>query len=237
MKIMNQDIEANLNRITSQIAAACERSNRKPADIRVLLATKTVTAERLQVVLQKNYRLFGENKVQELIKKQSTLQNQDIEWHFIGRLQSNKVKDVLPRCQLIHSLDRLSLAEEIQKRATQIVNVLIEVHSGTEDSKAGVTPEALSEFAKQLEAFGKIRIQGVMTIADNAENADAVRMCFRRTKQSFEHLKALSLKNADLKYISMGMSNDFELAIEEGSNLLRLGSCVFGKRPIAENEN
>ncbi|MCC6138440.1 MAG: YggS family pyridoxal phosphate-dependent enzyme [Bdellovibrionaceae bacterium] len=234
MKFMDKDIETNLKHISEQINAACARSGRHASDIRVLLATKTVSAERLQNVLQKNYTLFGENTAQELVKKQSELKNQDIEWHFIGRLQSNKVKDVLPHCRLIHSLDRMSLAQEIQKRATQTVNVLVEVHSGTEDSKAGISPEELPEFAQQLLPFDKICIQGVMTIADNATNTEAVRNCFRRTKESFEKLKTLSLKNCDLKYISMGMSNDFELAIEEGANIIRLGSAVFGKRTLPQ---
>ncbi len=224
------DIAKNLQDIHKKITAACEKSGRSVDDIRLLLATKTVPTAVLRDVLKMDYRLFGENTAQELVRKESELADQEIEWHFIGQLQSNKVKDILPHCTLIHSLDRLSLAQEIQKRATHPVSVLIEIHSSPEATKAGIAPEELEVFAKQLENMDKIRIQGVMTIAENADEAQKVRQCFKTTKTCFESLKGLHLKNADLKYLSMGMSNDYEMAIEEGANLIRLGSAVFGAR-------
>lgn len=227
---MSDPIAANLHSIEDRVNAACVRVGRSPQDVRILLATKTVPPDRLILALQRNYRLFGENTAQELQKKQAQLTNQNIEWHFIGRLQTNKVKDVLPRASLIHSLDRWNLAEEIQKRAVAPVPVLIEIHSSGEESKAGVSPAELEEFAHRLEGLDKIRVMGVMTIAENATDASAVRKCFRTTRQCFEKLREMGLKNADLKYISMGMSGDFEIAIEEGANLIRLGSVVFGNR-------
>ncbi len=219
-----------LDHIEERIRAACQRAGRKPEDVHVLLATKTVPAERLILPLQRNYRLFGENTAQELIKKQLQLTHQDIQWHFIGRLQTNKVKDVLPRAVLIHSLDRWNLAEEIQKRATRAVSVLLEIHSSEEDTKAGLAPKEVEAFARELEKLDKIRIEGVMTIAENATDAHKVRRCFRETRECYEKLQALKLKNCMLKYLSMGMSTDFEIAIEEGANLIRLGSVVFGER-------
>lgn len=227
---MSDSIAAHLMRVEKQIAEACSRAGRNPKDVRILLATKTIPPERLILALQQNYRLFGENTAQELVKKQQQLAQQDIEWHFIGRLQTNKVKDVLPRATLIHSLDRLNLAEEIQKRAQKPMGVLIEIHSSGEDSKTGVSPKGLEEFARRLEPMDKLVIQGVMTVAENATDPEKVRQCFRETRKCFEKLKSLKLKNADLKYISMGMSNDFEIAIEEGANLIRLGSVIFGAR-------
>lgn len=224
------NLKDKLQLIEDKIASACQRSQRNTRDVRVLLATKTVEIPTLREALSDNYRLFGENKVQELLQKQSELLDQDIEWHFIGRLQSNKVKDVLTRCSLIHSLDRLSLAQEIQKRATKPVPVLIEIHSSSEESKAGIAPQNLASFVHELESLDKIEIQGVMTLAENSEDPYRVRQCFRKTRECFEKLKELKPKNSHLKYISMGMSNDFEVAIEEGSNLIRLGSAVFGPR-------
>lgn len=217
-------------RVEKQLNEACARSGRNSKDVRILLATKTIPPERLILALQQNYRLFGENTAQELVKKQQQLMQKDIEWHFIGRLQTNKVKDVLPRVTLIHSLDRLNLAEEIQKRAQKPVGVLIEIHSSGENTKTGVSPDQLEDFARHLEAFDKIVVQGVMTVAENATDSNKVRQCFRETRQCFEKLKALQLKNGDLKYVSMGMSGDFEMAIEEGANLIRLGSVIFGAR-------
>lgn len=225
------NLKNKLQLIEDKISKACQRSQRNPHDVRILLATKTVEIQTLREVLSFNYRLFGENKVQELIQKQSELLDQDIEWHFIGRLQSNKVKDVLNRCALIHSLDRLSLAQEIQKRATKTIPVLIEIHSSSEDSKAGITPKDLEAFVRELESFDKIEIQGVMTLAENSKDPSSIRQCFHKTRLCFEKLKELQPQNRNIKYISMGMSNDFEIAIEEGANLVRLGSAVFGERP------
>ena len=225
------DLKNKLEAIQKKIVSACERSQRNPHDIRVLLATKTVSPSLLCDVLNLNYRLFGENKVQELIEKQSQLKSQEIEWHFIGRLQTNKVKDVLHRCTLIHSLDRLSLAQEIQKRATQPTPVLIEIHSTTEASKAGISPHDLTSFVRELESLDKISIQGVMTLAANTEDPAQIRQCFRETRQCFEALQKLQPQNKNIKYLSMGMSHDFEIAIEEGANIIRIGSAVFGERP------
>lgn len=230
LSIKDMSFVMNLHRIEERIAAACQRVGRSPRDIQVLLACKSVAAKDLKPLLESGYSLYGENTAQELIKKQSELKSQDIQWHFIGRLQTNKVKDVISRCTLIHSLDRWSLAEEIHKRAQQSINVLLEIHSSTEDTKAGIHPEELVAFVKKLENLDKICIQGVMTIADNSTDSEKVRDCFRITKKCFTLLQSLKLKNADLKYISMGMSSDYEIAVEEGANIVRLGTVVFGPR-------
>lgn len=221
---------ANLKDVETRIRAACTRSQRNPEDVRVLLATKTVPVDRLTLALQQGYNLFGENTSQELVKKYSALESQKIEWHFIGRLQTNKVKDVVSRCQCIHSLDRLSLAQEIQKRALTPIQVLIEIHASNENSKAGISPENIEEFFMQIHKMDKLIISGVMTIADNTDDEALVRKAFQKTKRSFETLKRLSTHPEHVQYLSMGMSSDFEIAIEEGANLVRLGSTVFGQR-------
>lgn len=223
-------IEANLKDVDARIRAACSRSGRNSADVRVLLATKTVSPERLQFALKNNYRLFGENTAQELIKKYGALSNENIEWHFIGRLQTNKVKDVLPRCECIHSLDRLSLAQEIQKRAIKPIRVLIEIHASNEESKAGTSVEELPQFLQSIAKMDKLIVSGVMTIADNVTEPDLIRKAFRKTKDSFDIIKKWSNTPEEVTILSMGMSSDYEIAIEEGANLIRLGSTVFGKR-------
>jgi PLP dependent protein len=194
---------ANLKNVESRIRAACTRSKRDPADIHVLLATKTVSSDRLTIAHQNGYNLFGENTAQELVKKHTAFETQLIDWHFIGRLQTNKVKDVVARCQCIHSLDRLSLAQEIQKRATKPIKVLIEIHASNEASKAGIAPEALEDFLSQIQNMDKLIVSGVMTIADNSEDEALVRNAFKRTKSCFDKMKHLSSHPEQVQYISV----------------------------------
>jgi PLP dependent protein len=220
----------NLKDVESRIRSACARAQRNPDEIRILLATKTVSPERLKIAFKQGYTLFGENTAQELVKKYAAFERENIDWHFIGRLQTNKVKDVVNRCHCIHSLDRISLAKEIQKRASQPVHVLIEIHASQEQSKAGIAPENIEDFLAELRNMDKLIVSGVMTIADNSNDSQLVRNAFRTTKAVFEKVKQLSPQPERVQFLSMGMSSDFEIAIEEGANLIRLGSIIFGKR-------
>ncbi len=171
---------------------------------------------------------MGENRVQELLEKLPSLSDLPIEWHFIGQLQSNKVKSLLPHVKLIHSLDRLSLAEEIQKQAEKLsleVNVLIEINTSGESSKGGVPPSELENMISKLKSFPRVHVQGIMTVPVDGSEAE-VRRCFQTAKELLdEHRSQLGEG-----ILSMGMSGDFEWAIEEGSTLIRVGSTVFGKR-------
>jgi hypothetical protein len=156
-----------------------------------------------------------------------------VEWHFIGHLQTNKVKDVLGRCSLIHSLDRLSLAQEIDRRAMSLdkpVDVLIEVNTSREQTKSGLPANQVIGFCKALSSFKNLRIKGLMTMAMPSENPEQVRQCFRDLKKLSEEIATLKLPHFEMKELSMGMSQDFTLAIEEGATLIRLGSAVFGER-------
>lgn len=229
-EMSSDPIEANLKHVEERIRNACARAGRNPADIRVLLATKTVAPDRLMIAVQNRYTLFGENTAQELVKKYGEFPNSSIEWHFIGRLQTNKVKDVLPRCHCIHSLDRFSLAQEIQKRATKPVRVLIEIHSSDEDTKAGISLEQLPTFLHSIANMDKLIVSGAMTIADNVTEPEQIRKAFRKTKDALEIIKNWSPTPEQVTVLSMGMSSDYEIAIEEGANLIRLGSAVFGQR-------
>jgi pyridoxal phosphate enzyme (YggS family) len=225
---MNTELTHAIAEIRSRMVHACERTGRNPQDVRLLLASKTVTPSRIRDAFHSGAELFGENKVQEWITKLPELADLPIEWHFIGQLQSNKVKLILPHVNLIHSLDRLSLAEEIQKQAEKLnlhINTLIEINSSGEENKGGVALEQAEEFIQKLKSFDRIRVCGLMTVPMNGTEKE-VRNCFRKTRELLQTLKP---HLAD-SILSMGMSGDFEWAIEEGSTLIRVGSSVFGKR-------
>ena len=225
---METELIHKIAEIRSRMVHACERSGRDPSSVRLLLASKTVDPLRVRDAFHAGAELFGENKVQELTSKIPELTDLPIEWHFIGQLQSNKVKQVVPHVKLIHSLDRMSLAEEIQKQAikfNQTVNVLIEVNSSGEENKGGIALDQTEHFICELKKFDRIRICGLMTVPMNGTEKQ-VRDCFRKTKSLFDRVSPL----LEDQILSMGMSGDFEWAIEEGSTLIRVGSSVFGQR-------
>ena len=225
---MENELIHKIAEIRSRMVHACERAGRSPDSVRLLLASKTVAPLRIRDAFHAGAELFGENKVQELVSKLPDLTDLPIEWHFIGQLQSNKVKQVVPYVRLIHSLDRLSLAEEIQKQAikfNQSVNVLVEINSSGEENKGGIVIDQAESFIRDLRKFDRIRICGLMTVPVNGTEKQ-VRDCFRKTKSLFDRISTL----LDDHILSMGMSGDFEWAIEEGSTLIRVGSSVFGQR-------
>jgi PLP dependent protein len=223
-----------LQNVEERIQKACERSGRSRSEVQLLLASKKVTAERLQPLLSTPYTLLGENTVQELVQKQNALINSDFTWHFIGHLQTNKVKDLIGRCRLIQSVDRLSLAQEISKRAQQKntpTDILIEVNTSGELQKSGCSREKVLELCRAISQLSHIQVKGLMTVPQNSPIEEDVRKNFRTLKQIFLDLKKHKLPNVEMRDLSMGMSNDFEWAIEEGSTIVRIGSLIFGERP------
>ena len=176
---------------------------------------------------------FGENKVQELISKKERLP-EDIRWHFIGKLQTNKVKYIIDKVHMIHSLDRESLCEEIQKRAEKIdriIDCLVQVNISKEDSKHGLYEEDVIDFITNISnKYTNIRIKGLMTMAPFTENEDEVREVFRSLKNLSLDIDKLNIPNVSMKYLSMGMSNDYKIAVEEGSTIVRVGTSIFGER-------
>lgn len=222
-----------LQNVEARIQAACERSGRKRSSVRLLLASKKVDADRLQPLLSTPYTLLGENTVQELVGKQNKLADASFEWHFIGHLQTNKVKDLMGRCQLIHSVDRLSLAQEISKRAQQKntpTSILIEVNTSGELQKSGCAPDKVTELCRAISQMSHVRVLGLMTVPQNSSQEEVVRGNFRTLKKIFIELQKQNIPNIEMRELSMGMSNDFEWAIEEGSTIIRVGSLVFGER-------
>ena len=203
-------------------------------DITLIAVSKTVDEEKVLEAYEHGQRDFGENKVQELTKKESSLNNlKDINFHMIGYLQSNKVKYLVNTAKLIHSLDRKSLIKEMEKRGKSedfVFNCLVQVNLAKEESKSGIYLEDLEELLTSIENSKFVKVKGLMMIAPFYEDAEEVRPLFRKMKELFDELKVRDFKNIEMKYLSMGMSHDYKVAVEEGSNMVRIGTDIFGKR-------
>ncbi len=225
-------IRENYEKILSRVREAAARSGREPGEIKVIAVSKTVTADRVKTAFDAGLTDFGENRVQELCDKTDIL---DIgcNWHLIGHLQTNKVKYIADRVSMIHSLDSLELADEIRKRAQKAgrrMDVLVQVNVAGEESKFGIKPEETLEFVKAVGKMENIKVKGLMTIAPMAENPENIRWVFANLRKLLIDIRKENIDNIDMDYLSMGMSNDFEVAIEEGSNMVRIGTALFGKR-------
>ncbi len=220
-----------LEKVLERIERACVRAGRDPKEVKLLGASKTVPPERIRTFYECGLKTFGENRVQEFLKKLDKLSDLSIDWHFIGRLQTNKVKYLMGKVSLIHSLDRESLADEIDKRAGKagkVQDVLIEVNVGGEESKGGVEPEKLRNLFEYALSKENLRVIGLMTIPPYLEDPEEVRPFFaklRYLKDSLEREFGL-----ELPHLSMGMSHDFEVAVEEGATIVRVGTLLFGER-------
>ena len=227
------DLESNIKNINRRIKEAAERAGRDPNKIKLVAVTKRVEAERIKQALDLGINTFGENYAQEFRDKCKALSEQidkEIKWHFIGQLQKNKVKYLVGKVEMIHSLDSLSVAKEINKRAESLettVPVLIEVDTGGEESKGGVTPTGLKDFLNELKELPSIEVQGLMTMPPYFDNIEMARPYFIKLRELRDEL-AQSFPN--LNELSMGMSGDFEIAIEEGATIIRVGSAIFGER-------
>ena len=202
-----------------------------PKGVKLLAVSKTKPLEELEEAYISGMRDFGENKVQELVKKSENFHD-DVRWHFIGQLQSNKVKYLVDKVYLIHSLGSISLLNEIEKvfgKANKVADALIQINIGREASKSGILEENLYEFIEAIEKCNHVSIKGIMVIIPNGNDEDN-RTYFKKTKKIFEELKEKNYKNINMNILSMGMTHDFMAAIEEGSNLVRVGTGIFGER-------
>ena len=225
-------LKENLKRVEDKITASCERSGRNREDVTLIAVSKTKPVETLQEAYNIGVRVFGENKVQELVEKYETLPK-DIRWHMIGHLQRNKVKYIIDKVDLIHSVDSLRLAETIDREAKKhnlTANILIEVNVAGEDSKFGVPPEELENLVDGISHFSNIQVRGLMTIAPFVENAEENRAVFARLRKLSVDIAAKNIDNVNMGLLSMGMTNDYEVAIEEGATIIRVGTGIFGER-------
>lgn len=220
-----KSVESNLQIITEKIAKACEKVGRDPEEVTIIAVTKYVTIERAQEALKAGIIHLGENRDQELLKKYEVLGNQPI-WHFIGTLQTRKVKKIIDKVDYIHSLDRLSLAEEIHKRANRKIPCFVQVNVSGEESKHGLPPEEVLPFIQQLAMYSNIEIVGLMTMAPYIKDEQILRNCFRSLKQLQDEIQNLKLPYAPCTELSMGMSNDYEIAVEEGATFVRIGTSL-----------
>lgn len=229
-----QEIIENIQHIKQRIETACIKANRNSNEIKLLLATKTVSSERIKIAIQNGATLIAENKIQELKEKYEDLKNTPHINHFIGHLQSNKIKDILKYdVACLQSLDRNELAEKLHQRLLtehKTLEVLIQVNTSSEESKFGVPPENTISLVQQVAQFNTLKIKGLMTIGLFSAEVDKVRKCFQLLKKLQQEIIELQIPNVEMNELSMGMSGDLEIAIEEGATIIRVGTAIFGKR-------
>lgn len=222
----------NLGQVEKRIEEACKKGKRKREEVTLIAVSKTKPVSMIETIYQAGVREFGENKVQELCEKYE-LMEKDIHWHMIGHLQRNKVRQVIEKVYLIHSVDSLRLAQQIEQEAAKLektVSILVEVNVAKEASKFGIMLEETENFLKEISAFKHISVQGLMTTAPFVENPEENRIYFRKLYQLSVDMKRKNIDNINMQFLSMGMTNDFEVAIEEGANIVRIGTGIFGER-------
>ena len=225
-------LKENLINVENNIMKACEKAGRNRSEVTLIAVSKTKPVEMLQEVYDQGIRYFGENKVQEMCDKMEVMPK-DINWNMIGHLQTNKVKYIVGKTSLIHSVDSLKLAEEIQKQAIKnnvIVDILVEVNIANEETKFGISKEEAIQMVKDIAKLDHIRIKGLMTIAPFVENPEDNRLYFREIKQLSVDINNQNIDNVCMDILSMGMTGDYMVAIEEGSTMVRVGTGIFGER-------
>ncbi|MCE5243810.1 MAG: YggS family pyridoxal phosphate-dependent enzyme [Desulfobacteraceae bacterium] len=226
-------IAENLGIIRARIDDACRRVGRDPSEVRLVGVTKTVPASRIREGVQAGIAILGENYIQEARTKVEALGDLEVSWHFIGHLQSNKAKIAVECCDMVHTVDRESLALELDrqaKRAGRVVPVLIQVNVGDEATKSGTSPEALPGLFRVVSGLEGLAVRGLMALPPYEEDPESARPYFRMLRELLEGLKRDAPKPGDLRELSMGMSHDFEVAVEEGATLVRIGTALFGER-------
>lgn len=230
-----QENISSINAEKDRIAAAC---GRKAGDVLLVAVTKTRTAEEINEAIDAGITDIGENKVQEVMDKFDRVK--PVRWHLIGHLQTNKVKYIIDKVDMIHSVDSLHLAQEIDRRAAQhelAMDILIQVNAAEEESKFGISKEETETLIHTiLDTCPSVHIKGLMHIAPFAENPDDVRVYFRQVKELYDQFALISHERLDFQYLSMGMSHDFPVAMEEGSNLIRVGTSIFGERDYSKKK-
>lgn len=225
-------LKENLEAVERRVAAACERAGRKREDVTLIAVSKTKPVEMLREVMDCGVVDFGENKVQEMCSKIEAIE-EPLHWHLIGHLQRNKVKYIVDKAYMIHSVDSLRLAEEIQKEAVKhgvVCQVLIEINIGGEETKDGIPKEEALSLIRAISTLANVKIKGLMTIAPPVERPEDARGYFKDMKALFEKIKAENIPGVEMKELSMGMTGDFEVAIEEGATMVRVGTAIFGAR-------
>jgi PLP dependent protein len=227
-------VAAGLAAVQSRIDAACAKAGRDPREVRLMAVSKTHPASVLREAYEAGCRLFGENKAQEAAAKAEELSDlTDLRWAYVGHLQTNKIKDVARFAAEFHALDSIRVARTLDARLDDLgrdLDVFIEVNSSGEESKFGLPPEAVPDFAVELGSFSRLKVRGLMTLAVFSDDESAVRSCFERMRDLQARLRSLDAAAGSYDELSMGMSGDFELAIEHGATTVRVGQAIFGAR-------
>ncbi|MCM1288084.1 MAG: YggS family pyridoxal phosphate-dependent enzyme [Clostridium sp.] len=225
-------LKENLDTVMKNIKAACEASGRSLDEVTLIAVSKTKPLSDIEELVTYGVKEFGENKVQELTDKYENISTK-VNWHLIGHLQTNKVKYIVDKACLIHSVDSVHLAEAINKEAAKkdvICNILIQVNIAGEDTKFGIDAGEIYDFIDKIKDFENIKVKGLMTIAPFVENAEDNRIHFRNLYQLLLDIKSKNIDNIDMNILSMGMTNDYMIAIEEGATMVRVGTGIFGER-------
>lgn len=226
---MVMNVADRLNKIQQTIGQACQKSNRNIQDITIIGVTKYVTIERAKETIDAGVTNLGENRLDEFLEKYNAI-GQHADWHFIGTLQSRKVKDVVDKVVAIHSLDRMSLAKEINKRASKLMDCFVQVNVSGEATKHGLAPADLMPFIEKMRDFPNIHVIGLMTMAPYTDDEHVIRQTFKTLASLRDEVRDRQYAHAPCKYLSMGMSNDYRIAVEEGATHIRIGSELVGKK-------
>ena len=231
-------IKDNLREVEERIAKACERSGRDKTEVTLIAVSKTKPVEAIREAMEYGMMHFGENKVQEIVDKCGTI-SEPLNWHMIGHLQRNKVKYIVDKVVLIHSVDSLRLAEQIDEEAKKknvIARILIEVNVAGEESKFGVSPEETLSLVEQIASLSNVKIMGLMTIAPYVSDPEENRVHFQKLRNLSIDIKTENIDNVSMDVLSMGMTGDYEVAVEEGATMVRVGTGIFGERNYAVNQ-
>ncbi len=230
-KLSAKEFDENLSGILERLKSAAEKSGRRLGDISLLAATKTVDVDTINYAISRGIKLIGENKVQELLSKKDGVL--PVEKHFIGHLQTNKVKDIINEVSLIHSVDSIKLAKEISKQAVKnnkTIDILLEVNIGGEESKWGFEPQNVEDALREITQLENIKVKGLMAIPPICNEPEENRKYFRKMYKLFIDIGTKKIDNSSMEVLSMGMSDDFDVAVSEGATLIRLGTALFGRR-------
>lgn len=230
-------VTENLRAVEDNIRSACRRSGRNRDDVTLIAVSKTKPVELMEEAMHAGTRTFGENKVQEILKKQPLLPD-DTDWHLIGHLQRNKVRQIAGKVSMIHSVDSLRLAEQIQKEyenQNKMAKILIEVNVAKEETKFGLLPEETEDIIREIAKMPNIQVCGLMTIAPFVENPEENRIHFCNLRKLLVDINGKNIDNISMTELSMGMTGDYEIAIEEGATFVRVGTGIFGSRQYANS--
>ncbi len=229
---MMKSMEQNIAQVRQNIAQAAKKVGRNPEDILLLAVSKTKPVEQIKEAVSYGLTSLGENKVQEIMDKYEPM-GEGIHWHLIGHLQTNKVKYIIDKVDMIHSVESIRLAEEIEKRAAaknKVMDILVEINIAQEESKFGIPVNEVESFLQELSKFSHIRIRGLMTVAPFVENPEENRLYFRKMRELLVDINTKKIDNINMDVLSMGMTGDYMVAIEEGATIVRVGTGIFGER-------